>query len=163
MVEPSPVAGLALNIIAWLGWSLAVGYLGHRRPLESFVADRWWSRLRPFERGGDWYARRLRIKDWKDRLPELGALFEGGFAKRMVCRDRDHLQRFLIETRRAEWVHWIAPLLWPVFAIWNPPWAVAVMALYATVVNLPCLLVQRYNRARLLKALERFDRRAAKV
>ena len=163
MVELSPVAGVTLNIMAWLCWSLAVGYFGHRRPLQSFAADRWWSRLRSFERGGDWYARRVRIKDWKDRLPELGALFEGGFAKRMVRRDRDHLERFVIETRRAEWVHWIAPLLWPVFAIWNPPWAVAVMVVYATIVNLPCLLVQRYNRARLLKALERFERRSTVV
>jgi glycosyl-4,4'-diaponeurosporenoate acyltransferase len=148
-----------LNIAAWLIWSLAVGYRGHRRPLRSFAVDRWWSQLRRFERDGSWYARRLWIKQWKDRLPELGALFTGGFAKRTASRDRQHLERFVIETRRAEWVHWIAPLLWPVFALWNPPWAVGVMALYATVVNLPCLLVQRYNRARLLKALERFERR----
>jgi glycosyl-4,4'-diaponeurosporenoate acyltransferase len=47
------------------------------------------------------------------------------------------------------------------FGLWNPPWAVAVMFIYATVANVPCLLVQRYNRARLLDALARLKRRAA--
>jgi glycosyl-4,4'-diaponeurosporenoate acyltransferase len=160
MIEVSPALGISLNIAAWLCWSLAVGYFGHRRPLRSFTDERWWSRLRPFESGGSWYARTLRIKQWKDLLPELGALFSGGFAKRVVHRDRDHLERFVIETRRAEWVHWLAFWLWPVFAIWNPPWAVAVMLLYATAANLPCLVVQRYNRARLLQTLTRFERGA---
>lgn len=136
-----------------------MGYVGHRRPLRSFATDRWWSRLRPFERGGSWYARTVHIKAWKGRLPELGGLFAGGFAKRGASRDREYLARFVIETRRAEWVHWVAFLLWPVFGLWNPPWAVAVMFVYATMVNAPCVVVQRYNRARLLQALAVLSRR----
>ena len=159
MAELPDAAAIALNIAAWLCWSAGVGYVGHRRSLRAFAAERWWSRVRKFERRGVWYARTIHINAWKDRLPELGAFFPGGFAKRRACRDRDHLERFVIETRRAEWVHWMVFLPWPVFAMWNPPWAVAVMFAYAVTANIPCLLVQRYNRARLLHVLERGERR----
>jgi glycosyl-4,4'-diaponeurosporenoate acyltransferase len=151
---PAPVA-VILNVAVWLCWSAAVGYVGHRRSNAAFAVDRWWSRLRRFESDGFWYARVLRIKAWKDLLPELGGLFSGGFAKRRAQRDREHLARFLIETRRAEWVHWTVFALWPVFALWNPPWAVGVMLGYAFFSNMPCLVVQRYNRARLLRTLNR--------
>jgi glycosyl-4,4'-diaponeurosporenoate acyltransferase len=36
-----------------------------------------------------------------------------------------------------------------IFFIWNPLWAGWVMVVYATLVNFPCIISQRYNRARL--------------
>jgi glycosyl-4,4'-diaponeurosporenoate acyltransferase len=155
MIEVSGAVGIALNIGVWLLWNVGVGYLGHRRALETFQRDRWWARVREFERDGRWYEQALRIKRWKDRLPELGALFQGGFAKRAVVRDPEYIARFVAETRRAEWVHWVALSLWPIFALWNPPWAVAVMFVYAVIANVPCLLVQRYNRIRLQRLVRR--------
>ncbi|HET6952094.1 MAG TPA: hypothetical protein VFI47_17060 [Acidimicrobiales bacterium] len=65
------------------------------------------------------------------------------------------LESFAAETRRAELVHWAIPLVVPVFALWNPPWLAGVMAAYALVANLPCLIVQRYNRGRLERILAR--------
>jgi glycosyl-4,4'-diaponeurosporenoate acyltransferase len=160
----APVADLplwlraVLDVAAWGAWSAAVGYVGHRRPDTAFAADRWWSRLRRFERGGRWYERRLRIKAWKDRLPEAGALFAGGTSKRAIPTGVDRrvgLEALVVATRRAEWVHLVIPLLVPVFLLWNDEWVLAPMAVYAVAANLPCLLVQRYNRARALAALGR--------
>lgn len=163
MIELPSLVAITLNVLVCLGWSVGVGYVGHRRSPHAFATDRWWSRLHRFEERGSIYERTLHIKAWKDRLPELGALFPGGFAKREARRDREHLERFLIETRRAEWVHWVVFLLWPVFALWNPPWAVAVMLVYATATNGPCLVVQRYNRARIMRAVDRFHRSGSHV
>jgi glycosyl-4,4'-diaponeurosporenoate acyltransferase len=159
MIDVPAGMALAMNVLLWAAWSVAIGYSGHRRAVESFAIDRWWSRLCGFEDGGGWYDRVLHIKRWKDWLPELGGLFRNGFAKRAVRRDRAYLERFVCETRRAEWVHWMVFLLFPVFALWNPPWAGMVMLLYATAANVPCILVQRYNRARLLRVLEAQSRR----
>jgi glycosyl-4,4'-diaponeurosporenoate acyltransferase len=142
-----------LNIALWFVWSAGIGYLAHRVPVRFFGLDTAITRLRAFECGGHWYERNLRIKRWKDRLPEAGALFTGGFSKRAVRRS--DLERFVIETRRAECVHWIAMSLWPVFGVWNPPWAMAVIIVYALAANVPCLVVQRYNRARLIRVLRR--------
>jgi glycosyl-4,4'-diaponeurosporenoate acyltransferase len=147
-----------LNVAAWAVWSVLIGWIGHRRPAAAFAVDRWWSRPRAFEAGGRWYERHLRIKSWKDRLPEAGALFAGGRSKRALSAGegrRAALDRFVVETRRAEWVHLVIPALVPVFGVWNDPWVLLVMAAYAVVANGPCLVVQRYNRARATSALRR--------
>ena len=161
---PPPVVDLplwlraVLDVAAWGTWSALVGIVGHRRPDRAFATDRWWSRLRSFERGGRWYERRLRVKAWKDRLPEAGALFAGGMSKRSLPAGIDRraaLERLIVATRRAEWVHWVIPMLVPVFLLWNDAWVLAPMAVYAVAANGPCLVVQRYNRARALSALRR--------
>ena len=160
----APVADLplwlraVLDVAAWGAWSAAVGYAGHRRSDAAFAVDRWWSRLRPFEHGGRWYERRLRIKAWKDRLPEAGALFGGGTSKRAVPTGADRrarLDQLVVATRRADWVHLVIPALVPVFLLWNDEWVLVPMLVYAVAANVPCLLVQRYNRARALAALAR--------
>lgn len=151
-----------LNVGGWLAWSAVVGLVGHRRPVAAFTVERWWNRLRSVERGGTLYEERLRIRAWKDRLPEAGALFAGGFAKRGLLDPgrgpggrRAVLERYVAETRRAEWVHWVVPTATPVFLVWNDAWVAPVMVLYAVAANGPCLVVQRYNRARLQRVLDR--------
>jgi glycosyl-4,4'-diaponeurosporenoate acyltransferase len=52
-------------------------------------------RIRGFETGGRFYERWLKIKRWKDRLPEAGAIFRGGVSKRHVgAADRASLEWF---------------------------------------------------------------------
>jgi glycosyl-4,4'-diaponeurosporenoate acyltransferase len=59
----------------------------------------------------------------------------------------------VVETRRAELAHWPILALGPVFFAWNPWWLALAMVGYAVVANVPCILVQRYNRARLYRML----------
>jgi glycosyl-4,4'-diaponeurosporenoate acyltransferase len=154
LFEPSAGVGVLLNVGLWSVWSVVVGYAGHRVDERRFEHDTWLTRPRAFERDGRVYER-LGIRRWKGWLPELGALFTGGFAKRSVSRDKAHVARFVRETRRAELVHWIVMVAAPVSVLWNPPWGVAVMFAYAIVANVPCVVVQRYNRARLRRVLAR--------
>jgi glycosyl-4,4'-diaponeurosporenoate acyltransferase len=87
-------------------------------------------------------------------LPEAGSFFPGGFPKRTLGdRGSPHLERFVVETRRAELTHWVVLAAGPVFFLWNPWWLAVVMVVYALVANLPCIFVQRYNRARLERVL----------
>jgi glycosyl-4,4'-diaponeurosporenoate acyltransferase len=153
LVDVPKWAMVVLDVAVWGGWSALVGYWAHRRPASSFAHDTWLFRIRAFERGGRVYER-MGIKRWKDRLPEAGALFTGGFSKRSVrTRDRARLERFVVETRRAEWTHWTIMLATPVFLVWNWWWIEILMVVYALAANGPCLVVQRYNRARLARLL----------
>lgn len=96
------------------------------------------------------------IRRWKRWIPDAGAALPGGVTKAsLVSRDPGSLQRLVIETRRAELVHWAlwaAGLLTP---LWLPLPAVVVNLLFATGFNIPCLLLQRFNRRRLLHCLAR--------
>lgn len=153
LVELSSTALVVADVVAWGIISATVGYLAHRLPDDRLDHDTRLLRIRRFERGGRVYERRLRIARWKDRMPEAGALFPGGFSKRAVTRA--DLGRYLLETRRAELTHWAIMASAPLFLLWNP-WTIwPAMVAYAVVANLPCIVIQRYNRARVLRILKR--------
>ena len=106
------------------------------------------------------YTRFASIRAWKQLLPD-GAPWLKGFAKRTLrSKETQYLQTFVHETRRGEAAHWLMMISGGLFFLWNPLWADAVMAGYAVAANLPCILTQRYNRARLLRLLRRGGERS---
>lgn len=160
LVELSDGWAIVVGSATWAGLSFAVGYLAHRAPVARFDHDSWLTRLRTWEAGGRVYERRLRIRTWKRWLPEGGDFYEGGYSKRHLhTRDRAVLARFAVETRRAEVTHWVLLACSPLFLLWNRPLVAALMALFGVVANLPFIVVQRYNRARLSRLLGRPRRR----
>ncbi|WP_134739266.1 hypothetical protein [Nocardioides sp. 503] len=150
---------IAVDIVAWGAFHSLTGFAAHRLDERRLVRDGWLLRQRAFEDGGRWYRRRLRIHRWKDRLPEAGALFPGGMSKRQLpTYDAEGLRVFARETRRAELAHWWALLCGPLFVLWNPPLASALLLTYGVLVNLPFILIQRYNRFRIETLIGRLRR-----
>lgn len=143
---------IALNVAGWPVIQLGLAWAFTRMPVDWFnPGDSW-----PWERDGRSYESAFRIKAWKDRLPDAARWFEGGFAKgRLGGRDPSYLRRFSRETWRGELCHWVALSCAPVFLLWNPLWADAVMVGFGVAANLPCILAQRYNRARFQRLLSR--------
>lgn len=155
---------VVVDIAAWGAFHAATGYAAHRLGGERLARDGWGLRPRGFEHGGRWYRRQLRIHRWKDRLPEAGALFAGGISKReLPAHDVDGLHLFVRETRRAELAHWWALWCSPLFLLWNPPLASALLVAYGVGVNLPFIAIQRYNRFRTQALIERLSRRAGRA
>jgi len=143
---------IGLNVAGWPVIQLALAWLFIRMPEQWFHPGEGFS----WERTGRFYEGTFGIKRWKDRLPDAARWFEGGFAKgALTRRDSGYLERFIRETWRGELCHWCALCLAPVFALWNPPWAVAVMLGCGVLLNLPCILAQRYNRLRLRRLVNR--------
>jgi glycosyl-4,4'-diaponeurosporenoate acyltransferase len=139
---------VVVDALAWAGWSAAVGLWHARLSLDRLAHDGPVLRLRRWETRRR-YQRWLRIRAWKDALPEAGSWF-GGLSKRRLPRGgAASLDRFAVECRRAERTHWCILAAIPAFALWNPPWLFAVMIAFAVLVNLPCIAVLRYNRLRL--------------
>jgi glycosyl-4,4'-diaponeurosporenoate acyltransferase len=149
LVELSFVGTLAANVLAWAAVHAGTGYAAHRAPAGWLQADGWLLRVRRGERG---VHRALGVRRWKDRLPEAGAVFAGGISKRHLPAT---LETFVRETRRAELAHWWALAAVPLFALWNPLSGVVVMVGYGVAANGPCILIQRYNRARAGRILAR--------
>ena len=155
-----PLWLLPANIVAWgLAHSLT-GYAAHRLPEEWCRRDNVLTRIRKPERTERRY-RRFGVRRWKDALPEAGAVFNGGVSKRhLVGTNTQGLIQFAAMTRRAEMAHWMAALVSPLFALWNPEWIAGVMVVYGVGVNAPFIAIQRYNRARLLRLVARRESRA---
>lgn len=156
---PAPVV-ITANVLFWPAWTSLVGYLAQRTPDAHFATDDVLTRPRQFECDGRWYREALRIERWKTQLPEAGGVF-GGFEKRTVAGgDPAVMEQFLVETRRAEHAHWGMLGGVALTLLWNPWWASPANFAVAAGSNLPCIAVQRYNRARLRRALDGVRRRA---
>jgi glycosyl-4,4'-diaponeurosporenoate acyltransferase len=154
LVMPQAVT-IVVDVVAWGLFHSATGYAAHRLDDDRLSRDGWLLRPRRFETPGR-YRRWLRINRWKDKVPEAGDLFRGGVSKRRLpAYDRDGLQLFVRETRRAELAHWWAMACGPLFVLWNPPLAAGLLVGYGVAVNLPFILIQRYNRIRTQALVQR--------
>jgi len=157
MLIELPIAGIVLlNVAAWLAIQLGLAWSLTQLPAARFHPRSRLARLWRWEQSRRGYEKFFAIKRWKDWLPDGASWFGGGFAKAGLSeRTHEFLESFLRETWRGELVHWLALLTVPAFAIWNPGWGVGVNAIYALAANVPCILVQRYNRSRFLRLLDR--------
>lgn len=143
---------VALNVAGWPVIQFGLAWAFTKMPVDWFNPGTDYS----WERGGRIYEDGFAIKRWKDRLPDAARWFGGGFAKGTLAGlSPDYLQRFIRETWRGELCHWAAIACVPVFFLWNPWWGDSIMVAYALTANLPCILVQRYNRQRLRRLLAR--------
>jgi glycosyl-4,4'-diaponeurosporenoate acyltransferase len=143
---------VVLNVAGWPLIQFGLAWAFTRMPVTWFNPRR----ACAWEAGGRFYERVFGIKRWKDQLPDAARWFSGSFAKATLAGTKaDYLRRFVCETWRGELCHWVALGFAPVFFLWNPLWADLVMVGYAVAANLPCILAQRYNRARFQRLLAR--------
>jgi glycosyl-4,4'-diaponeurosporenoate acyltransferase len=160
--HPDDVAAVIIDIAVIATWSALVGYVFHRMPARWFGHDNALTKPRRWERDGRVWDDVLRVRRWKDRVPDAGGLFAGGMRKRDVTHDPEQLARLVVETRRAELVHLAVLAISPVFLLWNPLWLAAVMVTYNIVANVPFMVIQRYNRPRLVRLLASTSRRSTR-
>lgn len=142
-----------LNVGMWLLIHLAVSigllYLPknkfHTNSLLRFLfkSFRW-------EKEGKIYDSVFQVKDWKDKVPDGASLFSLGYAKKQLpSSQKKDIAEFIMETKRAELTHWLIMMPAPLFFLWNPIWAAWINVVYALLINVPFILIQRYNRPRL--------------
>ena len=155
LIELSPWALVCVNIVAWALFHVGLATLATALPLRRFKPDGWICRERGWEQGGRIYQTLFAVRRWKGLLPEGADILGSGFKKgRLERRDPDYLREYSHETCRSEICHWWVWLCGWIFFLWNPAWAGWVMVVYATFANAPCIISQRYNRARLMLVLK---------
>lgn len=147
------------QILTIVKYIAAVGILAHvageALPRQWFHWERFPYRAWAWEREGKAYEA-LGIRWWKDRLPDKSKHTKRTFTKQMQGHQgRDSLLRFVQETCVAECVHWILIFLsLPLYTFVPTPLGLVVTVIYA-LSNLPFILIQRYNRPRLIRILQR--------
>jgi len=145
-----------LDFAAWLTIHMGSAYLITRVPLRIFNPESSIFQVRSWEKSGEIYQQFFRVKAWKKKLPDGAVLFERGFNKKMITgKNPLYFEDFLRETCRAEIAHWIVLAAAPLFFLWNPVWAGYVNLAYALIVNLPCIITQRYNRPHFLNLVNK--------
>ncbi len=141
-------------VLVWTVFQIAAALIAKHMPDDKYNPLKHPYKTARWERGGQFYKDVLFVHKWKHLLPDGARVQRNAFPKKRFRRaDADYLHQFIIETCRAELTHWLAILPFWVFGFWSPAYVVWIMLGYALIVNLPCIIVQRYNRPRLVNVL----------
>lgn len=138
---------------------LSGALIGRKAPDKCLNNNSWLYRTRKWEKQGKIY-RNLLVHKWKGLLPDGAKHFKGDFTKKhLLSIEPEYIMLFIKESCRAELVHWLGMLPFVIFFLLVPPPVAGLLVIYAVIVNLPCIIAQRYNRPRLIKLYERLNMR----
>lgn len=144
------------NVIAWFFFHYFISYVCLKIPLAYFLKDVRWGKLLTYEENGAIWHKLFHVRRWKGRIIEGSSIVKSSYNKKHLHGiDKENLTIFAAETKRAELTHWLLMIPGPLFFLWNPVWAGWIMIGYAIMVNFPFIIVQRYNRGRIEKIIER--------
>jgi len=148
-----------IDFSAWLFFHLTISLGLIKLPDRFFEKDHPLNivfKERDFEESGKFWKDQLKVHKWKDKLPDGASLFHAGYKKKeLPSNDVATIKIFIKETKRAELTHWLLMVPAPFFFLWNPICIGWAMIFYALLVNVPFILIQRYNRIRLERIRKR--------
>ena len=154
-----------VQILRWFGYLAVLSFgsfvAGRFLPYRWFRADRFPFRCMKFEQDGKLYVR-MGLPKWQKKVPDMSRIFPFLMpAKKMMDRTPEGLQTMISETCIAEAVHLaLAVLGFGALAFWHSVPAVVLTVLYC-VGNLPFVLIQRFNRPRLVRLKTKMEARAS--
>jgi len=167
LVECQMFTRFLLKIPAFFGKVLRFGlicavlgvvsfFVGESLPRKNIDIDSPLFQPRKWEKNGRFYYK-LRIQIWKDRVPDMSRFVPHMFRKKLdVMRSPAYVEDLIRETCVAELVHYVLSCLSPVIIVLMPPvWGPICWFLYILVGNLPFIIIQRFNRPRLMQILQR--------
>ena len=137
---------IAIDIVIVAGVSIGVGALAPRLSARLFQSDV--PPLTPMPWETPVFFRKLRVSQLARTLPELGETFGGESKSQLPGRTVQEMDRYLVEVRRAQWVHWVSLVSWVPLAFFNPWWITLLFAVIVIVGNTPFLLILRRNHQR---------------
>lgn len=146
---------LLKGVFYLLALSLLAHPVGQALPRRWFSGDRWPWAPAPFEKEGRFW-RKLGVHRWKDKVPDMSRLL-GDMVKKQLAPDGKTDYALLVqETCVAECVHcWLIILSVGMLFLWKSVWSWLLWLVYNLLGNVSFILIQRYNRPRLLRLAEK--------
>ncbi len=136
--------------------SLSAFFVGRCLPKGWFKADRFPYRCFPFEENGRLYDR-LHIRKWQNKLPDMSKILPKWIpAKNLKGDYMDRLPTMVRETCVAEFIHLLLCILsLHCLCLYPGVGGIVITGIYTVVLNVPYILIQRYNRPKLIRLAKR--------
>lgn len=155
-----------LNLISFVLTVGIIGILAHilgeKLPRARFDPEKFPYAPYAWEKEGKAYEK-LCIAKWKDVLPDKSkfAFAQNKTVRKSVGRDASaaHFELLARETCVAEAVHWALLVISPVLLITMTGWMSIAAAVLYGLSNIPFIMIQRYNRPRLVRLYKRMRAR----
>lgn len=152
------------NLITLMIFSIIITYLSNITPTGIYSRTNWLFRERKWEKNGEVYQQWVKVRHWKKFLPELGDFVKSVFPKKQIKDfSKDYLELYLMECCKSEMTHWCIILSSLLFSLWNELPDAIVIFVIAIILNMPYIIIQRYNRPRIIEAVESIDSHRRKV
>lgn len=136
----------AAHAVSWL--------LSCTIPLRAIAPGSFPFRVLPFERR--FSERFLLVRKWKDAIPNAASFWLRIFpTSRLSGTGMDNFEQYARVTCREEASHLMPCFLCCSLFFWNPLWIAFTVIVVVIALNLPFVIVLRYNRERLVRALDR--------
>lgn len=142
-----------LKCVIYLALTGTVGFFAGRIiPKGWLKPEKGWFRSFSFERNGAIYEK-LGIRKWQNKVLDMSRILPRWMpAKNLSGKYKERLPVMIQETCVAEIIHITVSIvglrcLW----IWPGVGGITVTALHIVLLNLPFILIQRYNRPRLIR------------
>ena len=159
LIELPELWTLALCFVIWPILQVSAALFCLLLPDRFFSPDSFLYRPHRWEDSGLIYERLLHVRRWKHMLPDGATAWKrrGYQKKHLEDFSPDNLRRFIIESARGELTHWLAIMPFWIFGFFTPMYVIGIMLIYALIANLPCIIVQRYNRPRIKRMLKEIE------
>lgn len=133
-------------------------FLGRLLPKKWFRADSFPYRPYAFEDNGRYYER-FGVRKWQHKLPDMSRILPFMMPAKSLSGDyKKRLPRMLQETCVAELIHTLNCFLGLYcLKLYRGIGGVIIVLLYVFLFNLPYIIIQRYNRPRLMKLMKRIQ------
>ncbi|MBF7016005.1 glycosyl-4,4'-diaponeurosporenoate acyltransferase CrtO family protein [Staphylococcus durrellii] len=134
----------------WFVVHMSLSLLGTFMPDHFFTNKRRYFKTFSWEHNGQFWQQYFKVKLWKDYLPDGSKMNPKVKSKRQLTNfnDKENIKIFIIETRRAEFIHLLCII--PGFIFYNKrPLIKYINIIYPFVANAPFIIAQRYNRPKL--------------
>lgn len=156
LAEPLYVFLRMASIVGMIG--IVAWFVGEAVPRSIYHPERFPFKPFAWEQNGRVYEA-LGVKWRKNHAIDMSRFMPRAFPKQnTLTRDPARLRRLLQEMCNAEAVHWVLALLSPVFAWLIDGWYGVAIAVGYALSNLSDVMIQRYNRPRIMMILERLER-----
>jgi glycosyl-4,4'-diaponeurosporenoate acyltransferase len=144
------------NLILFFIFSILITVLSFAFPPRLLNPRSRWLSCKVWEENGAIYQRLFKVRKWKDSLPELADFIKKPFKKKKIQTfDASYLETYVVETCRAELTHLFIIISAFLFPLWATPSVSLSILLLSIVLNAPFIIIQRYNRPRIIQILAR--------
>lgn len=154
LLKASVLRKLSVDFGMFMIFSVVITFLSNKVPEKLYYYKKWIYKEREWERGGKFYQDKFNVRRWKKYIPELADFIKSVFPKKYIKGyDEEHISKYLTESCKAELTHWAIILSSLLFLLWKDFWPAMRMLVIAILLNLPFIIIQRYNRPRLIELM----------
>lgn len=134
-------------------------FWGQAIPRKMFKYEKFPYASFKWENNGRIYEK-LAIRKWKDKVPDMSKISKRMVKKKFdISSTSDSLLSLLYETCVAEFVHAVLIILGLVCAdIWQGVGGKIIVIIWIVLGNLPYIIIQRYNRPKILKVYKKMSK-----